>query len=98
MLRTGQIQRPEIRGIDTMKFRFVCKEHNLQLDGYPLWNLVKANPDEFEVGFRDMWCPTDSTGEDRACQGSWAIEFDQKITIPAQRKSGKTGHTARKES
>lgn len=46
----------------TANFQFLCKKHNIHLDGYPSWILVSMDPDEFCVSYTGMHCPeTDCT-------------------------------------
>lgn len=62
-----------------MKFRFLCKKHGIDLDGFPLWTLTSDDPDLFMISFKGFTCVGGiddvSCGEDH-----WVVEIDDDIS------------------
>ena len=59
-----------------MKARFVCKKHELYLDGHPQWLMIQgSDPEEFEVSFMHMRCIHEIPTETQECsEKDWTIE------------------------
>lgn len=39
-----------------MNFRFLCKKHGIDLDGFPLWTLTSSDPDIFIISLKGFTC------------------------------------------
>lgn len=61
-----------------MKARFVCKKHDVMLLGWPLWDLLDAEPDVYTVSFRDMHCPESPADNiiTKCSDSQWEIEVE----------------------
>ncbi len=58
-----------------MKFRFSCRKHEIDLEGFPLWALTSDDPDIFIISLKGFAC-VGGIDDVRCGEENWVVEID----------------------